>query len=63
MHTSATTKKSINDKEVNLTPWPAKSPDLNPIQNLGVLFFEVFMQRGAFQHCYRVEEVPQNKAG
>ena len=34
IHTSALTKNFLSQKGVTLLDWPAKSPDLNPIENL-----------------------------
>ena len=33
-HTALSIKQYINEKGFNLMPWPARSPDLNPIENL-----------------------------
>ena len=33
-HTSGIVKRYIENKGLNLLPWPAQSPDLNPIENL-----------------------------
>jgi len=34
IHTSRETKEWLIDQEIDLLPHPAKSPDLNPIENL-----------------------------
>ena len=34
IHTAKVAKKWKNDKNIKSLPWPAQSPDLNPIKNL-----------------------------
>ena len=33
-HTAKTTKRFIEEKQIRRLPWPASSPDLNPIEHL-----------------------------
>ena len=33
-HTARSIKQYMEEKRLNLMPWPARSPDLNPIENL-----------------------------
>ena len=43
IHTSASTRRWIFDHQLNVTDWPAKSPDLNPIENAwGYLVHHVY---------------------
>ncbi|GAB0099100.1 Tc1-like transposase, DDE domain [Sergentomyia squamirostris] len=43
IHTSRLTKAWLAEKEIELLPWPARSPDLNPIENLwGILANAVY---------------------
>ena len=43
IHTSASTRRWLFDHQLNVTGWPAKSPDLNPIENAwGYLVHHVY---------------------
>ena len=33
-HSSKSTTKWLEEKDITITPWPANSADLNPIENL-----------------------------
>ena len=50
IHTAEVTKAWFEDKNVTLLDWPAKAPDLNPIENLwGFLSRHVYIQGRQFE--------------
>ncbi|KAG6616798.1 Isoamyl acetate-hydrolyzing esterase 1 [Phytophthora cinnamomi] len=50
IHTSGATKEFLKEENVDVMDWPAKSPDLNPIENMwGVLARAVYAHGRQFQ--------------
>ena len=49
IHTSTTTRAFFVQHGIRLLPWPARSPDLNPIENMwGVMAQRVYANRRCF---------------
>ena len=55
VHTSKLSMQWFRENEVKLLPWPAKSPDLNPIENVWYLLSHKVY--GGGKQYYNVEEI------
>ena len=47
VHTSSTTRNWLAQQNYKILDWPAKSPDLNPIEICGEFSQEMFIEMGA----------------
>ncbi|POM79258.1 Transposase [Phytophthora palmivora] len=60
IHTSGATKELLKEENVDVMDWSAKSPDLNPIDNMwGVLARAVYAHGRQFQTCEDLIETIQ----
>lgn len=60
IRTAATTEKCFQDFAIELLPWPAFSPDTNPIENLrGILARKIYDQvKSSVQFKRRIDYTP-----
>jgi len=57
-HRANIKKDWLNEKEIALMDWPAKSPDLNPIENLwGILARRVYANQRQFNDVEELNDV------
>ena len=57
IHTSKLTKKWFADNNVNVMVWPARSPDLNPVENLwGILVRSVYASGRQFSNVLELRK-------
>lgn len=57
IHTSRFTRQWMDDCDIDLLPWPAKSPDLNVIENVwGWLVLEVYENNRQFETVSDLKE-------
>lgn len=56
IHVSRESKEWFKDKDIEVLDWPARSPDLNPIENLwGILARAVYLNGRQFENLQQLE--------
>ena len=57
IHTSQRAKKWFDDNNVQILPWPAKSPDHNNVENVWVMLIErVYGQERQYRTVKELQE-------
>ena len=64
IHTAGTVKQWFLENDINVLEWPAKSPDLNPIENLwGILARNVYLNKPAYCSVSALKQAIQSEWG
>lgn len=44
VHAARIVKEWVNNNNINVSPWPAKSSDMNPIKNIWIFIYKMIYQ-------------------
>ena len=62
VHSSASTRNWLNDNNISVLDWPARSSDLNPIENLwGVLARSVYAESRQFSSVNQLKDAIEHE--